>query len=378
VPFPDLTDFWVPAARLILDGRPQDIYSVRLAIYGQEFPNAYPPLLFLLLAPFVALADALGLSYGGTDPATGAVMDGFGASVAGVPLLCADVALAWLLCTAARERLDRRDRLWLYALLLVQALPWFSSVKVQHHESMLLGALIGSVLCLERGRNGWSVALASLALCLKATALLALPALALALYFRGQRRAALAMALVPAAALAAMLAPWLWFRWEQTTYSLLRFETLRPVFGVSAAKLAAGTALEPAVVRLSNAALLALAALGSAVLLRRGSGLRQALALAYLLGLLLSRWVYPHYLLVPCGLLLLWEMRRPSFPRLSLLAASWLWAVQSPYFPEITLESSLAVRLRAGIWAASLLALLSVVARGPEQQDLPGRPAVQP
>lgn len=360
-PFPDLTDFWVPACRLILEGRPQDLYTVRLPIYGHEFPNAYPPLFFALLAPFVALADGLRLGYGGS--AGGSVTEGFGAGIVGLPLVCADVALAALLCRAAGTRLRTvEERLWVFALLLAQPLLWFSSVKVQHHESLLLGALAGAVLCIESGRVRWGIGLASLALCLKATALLALPALVLELGRKKGRMAALGMALAPLAAVGLMLGPWLWFRWDETSYSLLRFEMLRPIFGVSVAKLAVGTGLEPALVRWSNPVLLALAALVPVVLYRRGGSLRQSLACVFLLGLFGSRWVYPHYLVVPCGLLLLWELRQASLARLSLLTAGLLWALQSPYFPEVTLESGPGVRLRAGLWGLSLLGLTLYVA----------------
>jgi uncharacterized membrane protein len=219
MPFEDLTDFWVPAARLVLEGRPQEIYSIRKEIFGHAFPNAYPPVFFLLLTPFVALADALGLPYGGTDA--------FGASVVALPLLAADVALAALLCSAARERLVPGDRPWLFALVLVQPLLWFSTVRMLHHESMLLAALCGAVLCLERGRDGLAVALASLALTLKATALLALPALSIWAWREGRRRTALGLALGPPAALLVLLGPWLLYRPEATLGSLVRFELQR-------------------------------------------------------------------------------------------------------------------------------------------------------
>jgi hypothetical protein len=362
LPFPDLTDFWVPACRLVLEGRPQDLYSVRLQIFGQAFPNSYPPLFFLMLTPFVALADALGLSYGGYDGR--AIAEGFGASVVGLPLLAGDLALAGVLCQAARERLDRADRLWLFALLLVQPALWFSSVRVQHHESWLLAALVGAALCVEAGRAAWAVALAAFALCLKTTAVLALPALALGLLRQGHRRAAAAMLLAPPLAVLALLAPWLALRSDQVSYALVRFESMRPIFGVSAAKLVAGTALEPAAITLSNPAMLLLAALVPAAL----GSLRQGLACVFLLALLLSRWVYPHYLLVPCGLLLLWELRRRSFPRLGLLGAGLLWALQSPYFPETTLEADAGVRLRALCWTLALLGLAAAVARGADQR----------
>jgi hypothetical protein len=369
MPFPDLTDFWVPACRLVLAGRPQDLYGVRLEIFGHAFPNAYPPVFFLMLAPFVALADALGLSYGGYDGKT--LVEGFGASVVGLPLLLGDLALASMLCRAARERLGPGDRVWLFALLLVQPALGFSSIRVQHHESWLLWALVGAVLAMEAGRTGRAVALACLALCLKATALVALPALGLGLLRSGRRGAAAAMLLVPPLAVAALLAPWLVLRWDEVTYALVRFESMRPIFGVSAAKLLAGTGLEPAVVSVSNPVLVLAAALvPGALLLRPAGSVRQALCCVFLLGLLLSRWVYPHYLLVPSGLLLLYELRRPSFPRLSLLGAGSLWALQSPYFPEVTLEAGLGVKLRALFWALALLGLVLAVARGAEEERL--------
>ena len=363
LPFPDLTDFWVPACRLVLAGRPLDLYSVRLEIFGHQFPNSYPPLFFLLLTPFVAIADALGLGYGGYGG--GAVIEGFGASIVGLPLLVGDLALAAVLCKAAGERLGPRDRAWLFAILLLQ--PWvgFSSLRVQHHESWLLAAIVGAALAVEAGRPRRCVALAAVALGLKTTALLALPALALAWFRQGRRGAALTTLLVPPLVVAVLLSPWLLARWDQVSYALFRFEAIRPIFGVSAAKLLAGTALEPAVLRLSNPLLLAVAAF---VPFAAGS-LRQALAAVFVLGLLLSRWVYPHYLLVPCGLLLFWELRRRSFPRLTLLGTALLWLLQSPYLPEVTLEAGPAVRLRAGLWAAALIGTAAAILRGGRDPD---------
>ena len=350
MPFPDITDFWIPSTRLILQGQPQELFGVRLEIFGHSFPNSYPPLFYFLLAPFVALADSLGLTYSGQSA--------FGASVVGLPLLLGDLVLSWLLCAGGSHCLPIRDRNWLFAILLVFPVMTFSGIRMQHHESMLLAAVVGSVLLLERGHPAISIALAAIALSLKSTAVLALPALALGLWQRGQRRAALWMLFLPPLAVVVTLLPWLYYRWDATVYSLFWFELQRPIFGVSTAKLFAGTSLEPFIVQWSNPALLFIAALLPLAVGRRGEDIRSQLAQVYLAGLLLSRWVSPHYLLPACGLLVLWESARVSFPRWTVLSVSLLWMLQSPYFPEIDVSVTSGIRVRAGLWGLTLLIML--------------------
>lgn len=366
VPFYDLPNFIVPGVDLLLHD-PGRLYSYRHEQFGLGFPLSYPPLFFALLAPFVGLARGLGL----TD------FMGMAAMITCLPLLVIDLAAAVVLQRLTARLTGNPMLAWRVALaFLYTPLVWFSSVHMMHQEGALFLAMLGVLACLWAGRPLAAGGLLGVAFLLKTTAVVFAVPLVLVLAARRELRAAALLAGVSVCLAGAVMVPFYMADPEGVWYSFVTFERLRPIYGPTAAKLVVETAAAAWWTRDAGLVALGAVALVSAGLAwrwRRGGerSLLAAVLVAHLVAGALYKWHYPHYFVPLAGLLLLWGAagsdRDRDFPWVAFLAVQLLFLLLSPFSPEVGLEATTAVRLRAVAYLTYFALVTGLVVRSEER-----------
>jgi hypothetical protein len=343
--------WFVDAARHVLDG------SWRLYEFSPAFAvpvapprgivYSYTPLLALVLAPVVALADALrgtplAASVGGGDELAYRLI--------ALPLLVAD--------TLAMDQLRRlvhewRPRVDEAGLLLGVVVTLFLTGLIQvsashnHHEGLVLFLLLATLRATPRSVV-WGGLLAGLTLAAKQTAVLPLLPVGLALLGTGPPRRALRGALVwgalAGAVFGAFLLPPLLVNAGAVIYGVWTLAGRLPLYGpglpgwIDQGLAQAFGTQSPAyalwharLVEYSNAILLGAGALAPAGAIwwaaRRGQAisLRDSRLLALVafgasLQLVLSKWIGSHYYQAPLALALAWDVVRVA-PRPPFLGA---------------------------------------------------------
>jgi hypothetical protein len=111
--------------------------------------------------------------------------------------VAADLGVVWLLRRLLVARSQPAHRAWWYAW---NPLVIYSFAGGGHFDSLMLGCGLASLLCLLRGKDGWSVALLAAAIACKLTLIVALP-----FYILAARRKAWSVALAGALVLAAVI-----------------------------------------------------------------------------------------------------------------------------------------------------------------------------
>lgn len=211
----------------------------------------YPPLMPLLLAPFILLGQAVGLSSRGIEV------------LIALPWLITDVLLAREIVRLTAKWTGGQTLRWqviAFALPLLTFIAPVSSAYMGHHESLILLLIL---LALQSTNALAAGALWGLALAAKQTALFAfLPVALLALRAawplrRATLRPLLAFALPAAAIPLALILPF-WLRWPgEVTYSLFGVEGRRILYGLNIPTLldAVVSRVVPALQPVANAAL---------------------------------------------------------------------------------------------------------------------------
>ncbi len=403
--------WFVDAARHILDGSWQ-IYAFRPAdpaVIGIAPPlglaYSYSPLPALLMAPFVALADALGgtglaAGVGGVDPLAYRLII--------IPLLLADVLAMEQLRALVRAWRPQVDETALFlGILPTLFVTGFLEVSAHrdHQEGLVLLCLLLTLRWTPR--HLWlGGVLAGLTLAAKQTAVLELLPIGLVLLLaapgtawtarlrRGAAWGGIAGAVFGVILLPAVLADPGAFWYAFVTQEQRRVLSgpglptwidsgLQALAGPGSPAYASGHA---ALVAGSNAALVLIAGglMLGVILWQRARGqalglidsrLLALVALGGLLQIVLAKWVTGHYYQLPLALVLLWDTvrRAPRWPLLGYAGTlgfrAITVAVVLPAVPQVKDGLLLA------LYAALSVAALAGAAGPPDGAAVPARPA---
>jgi len=292
----DLDVFFLPSARIALDGHPLLVYSLR---YADLYPNANGPLALLPLTAVAAVIRQLGWL---DNPELRRML--VMAAFAVFPLLMAREALL-----AVDRLLVRPVRpLWripLGALFALSPILWLGMLGYGHIEQpIMLWLLLAGVRQLAAGRSGRAGALLGLALLTRSSAVVYLAPL-IGLHLRhGRWRAAGTLAATAAGTLALGLLPFALADRADLMFSLVTFHAELPVGGGSLWGLAVNTPLEAVAMRYDSWVVLGASVLvaAAALALRREMDVRSAdvYALLALCGCcfpLLIKTTWPYYFL---------------------------------------------------------------------------------
>lgn len=218
----DLDTFFIPATRIALDGRPLDVYSLRV---GQLYPNANGPLSLLPLTLAAWLAQARGWL---GDPMFRRMV---------VFLVCAPFPL--LAGWEAARAVDRFGpplrgfaRLLLYLPIVLTPLLWLDALYYGHIEQTIVVWLsLAATRLLADARYVRGGALLGLALLARSDASLIALALALTLLVWRRWRGLALTLLAAGATLLLGLAPFLLADGRDVIFSLFTFRAALPVGG---------------------------------------------------------------------------------------------------------------------------------------------------
>jgi hypothetical protein len=221
----DLDVFFLPSARIALDGHPLFVYSLR---YAEVYPNANGPLSLVPLTAAAALAQHLGWL---DIPTLRRVI--VQAVFALFPLLLTWEALRAIDRLLPRP-IPRRWRLPLAAVFTLSPLLWQGMLLYGHIElAMMMWLLLVSVRLMAERRAGWAGVVLGLALLTRSSAVVyAVPLLGLLLR-HGRWRAAVAFAGATGGVLALGLLPFFLFDRNDVLYSLVTFRGQLPIGGGS-------------------------------------------------------------------------------------------------------------------------------------------------
>jgi hypothetical protein len=385
--------WFVEAARRVLNGS-FDVYSYRAAFDvapPEGISYSYSPLMAMLIAPFVGLADGLGWGQAWAE------------RLMAIPLLAADVLAMQQLRRLAREWRPTVDERWLFLGVLVSlGLTgfWLVSAYYGHDEGLVLVFLVLALRLTPRNLL-LGGACAGLALAAKHTAALQLLPVAFVLLAGGLRdrhpvegtskitggradpaplAAALAWGGVALGVFAAFLAPAVLRNPGAAWYALVTLPSRLELFGPGlpvwidqALKAALSppdhTRAHALLMTYANLALFGVVAvaLAAAVWWARARGRPVGLVDAHLLGLVafagvaqivFSKWAGGHYYQLPLALVFLWDVVR---------ATSRSDAGSSGSFPWIGIGAAIAFRSITPFGAfwlkeALLFALFAVLA----------------
>lgn len=317
------------------------IYSLRL---GQEgFPYlAAPPLLALVISPFVALGDFLRLENGLT------------VTLVGFPLLVFDVLAIHQLVSISGDfnvYLEEQKKIFFVIVTLFSTGLFFSSVFMSHQESITLFFLLLGFRWLARERVVQSAIPFGLAILSKQTALFAIFPTLLFLtksHFKERIYHVIAFLTIMSGLFTVVILPFvisdLGIAWDALfgyqTRIRLRHETIWKVVDLGLLRVTPGevySVVHGFLMNHANTVLLAVAVgvsilavmrLSANVKLHRIVGVA---ALVSYLPLLLGKTVSTHYYTVPLNLIVFWDfLRNPrDLPYLSLGIATWIRAASS-------------------------------------------------
>jgi hypothetical protein len=220
----DLTTFFFPAAQQILNWHPWSIYAVR-AFGG--YPNYNPPLSIFLMAPFLAVANALHLSAN------------IGALIAfvSIPFTVFVPVLGYATITALRRlfpAIPESQVFLAYVLIVLSPLTWQTYITWYHIEQpIMLALLVASLMFFQRRQEALAGVLAGVAVLTRTTAIVPLVALGV-LLLAEQRWSVLARFGGVAAAVAAVgFAPFFLFDRANAMYSLVSWRGAAEIGGNS-------------------------------------------------------------------------------------------------------------------------------------------------
>lgn len=218
----DLDTFFLPATRIALDGRPLDVYSLRV---GLIYPNANGPLSLLPLTLAAWLAQARGWL---GDPMLRRMV---------VFVICAPFPL--LVGWEAARAVDRFGppirgvaRALLYLPIILTPLLWLNALYYGHIEqSIVVWLALVATRMLAEARYLRGGALLGLALLARSDASLIVLALALTLLVWRRWRGAALTLLATGVTLLLGLAPFLLADGRDVVFSLFTFRAALPVGG---------------------------------------------------------------------------------------------------------------------------------------------------
>jgi hypothetical protein len=329
----DLTNFFFRSADYILNGDPWHMYAVRAS---GAYPNYNPPLSIAVMAPFLALARAIGF-----DKNYGELI-----TFVSIPFLVFVPLLGYLVLRALRQmypEMPEAQRLIAYALILLSPLTWQTYGTWYHIEQpMMLCLLVGAVLALQQRREALAGLLAGLALMTRTTALIPLLALGLLLILWGEWRALFKLAGVAFVVVAVIMAPFVLSDRADTTYSFLTWRGSAPIGGNSIWSIFAASndvtglrhTIDAVARHLDMPSVIVFVLIATILVVRRfrvtayHRDVWAVLAIAALAVPMLSKTNWPYYYLEPFVPLLIWEFSSMHDRR----AGVWRWPVLSISF----------------------------------------------
>lgn len=374
----DQLDFFFPAAQRILDGHPFTIYAIRDAVY-QYYPNYNPPLSTLVMAPLLAIGQAImpgahacvAAHYGNASCRS---LLGF----VGIMFIPFVILLGVAVLGALRRlypQMSQGQALLAYSLIILSPLTWQNFTTWWHFEQpMMLFFFIAGITQLQARRYYLAGLLIGLALLTRTTA--AVPIIALVVVL-GAERAWLPLMKtfgVVTATVAVGLGPFFLFDRKDTTFSLLQWRGGAPI-GNSIWSIFIGTPLNRFAERLDLYTTILVAAVIAFLAVRRfavsafGREVYVVLAIASLLVPMLSKTNWPYYYAEPFIFLVIWEFatlhdapvglwRWPALSLAFLSAASTLGQFMG--LPSAT-GGGIVLRLMGVIQFASMLAFVAAV-----------------
>lgn len=347
----DIPAFYVPAIKNILAGYPFSIYAIRVPAYGVSFPNTLTPLTYYLMTPFVWLAQVLKLN----DFATS------GGLIVILPFLLFDI-LAGLELRNTIKRLKPglpESLLFLaFSIFLFSPLLFFSTTGLAHGESILLYFSLLGLRQLENKRHVLAGLAFGIAFLFKSTAILMLVPMLVILLIKGQKVEFLKVAGVSFGITALVLAPFFVRHFADTYYSLILFERVRPIAGVTIWQLATNTSFKALATRIASLPILPMALILSYMLLRkkpipdlRSPRMYGAVATSVLMIPLFTKWALgPHYAFLAFSFLLIWDFLNLSLNnRIGLFTSIILIAIIYSFSflpPDVLVKASPAFLVR--------------------------------
>jgi hypothetical protein len=370
----DLTNFFLKSAGYILSGNPWHMYAVRdSCTLAQTYPNYNPPLSMFLMAPFLALARALGLVANIGEQIT----------FVSLPFILVVPVLGWLMVRVLRHLypgIPETQLFLAYVLVMLSPLTWQTYGTWYHVEQpIMLCFLIGAVFALQMRREWLAGVLAGLAVLTRTTAIMPLVAVGVLLLAQMQWRPLLRFGGIAAVVAGLGFAPFFLFAPRDTLYSLVQWRgtaiigsnSIWTLFAYSGSDTHSIRYLIDALARRMDAYVVLLVIVVVALLAARRMRIsaydRDAwavVAIAMLAVPLLSKTVWPYYYLEPFLGLLIWEFSSMHDRR----SGVWRWPVLTVGFLAVTATLSQYIGLRSvgtldriGLGLLQFLAMLGFV-----------------
>lgn len=331
----DQLAFFFPAAQHVLNGSPFTIYAVKA--FGM-YPNYNPPLSTLLMAPLLAIGQAImpGASScvaAGYDSESCRGLLGF-IGVAFLPFVLLMGAAVLGALRRLHPTMSQGQALVAYALIVLSPLTWLNFTNWWHFEQpMMLCLFVLGITQLHADRPYLAGLLLGLAVLTRTTA--AVPAIALLVVLAAERNWSTLGKVggVMAAAGAVVLGPFFAFDYHDTSYSLLQWRGTAPI-GNSIWSIFINTPLDHLARRLDLPTTIVAAVVVAYFAVQRlgvsamGREIYAVLAIAALLVPMLSKTNWPYYYAEPFVLLVIWEFATLHDAPLGL----WRWPLLSVGF----------------------------------------------
>lgn len=346
----DLTSFFFPASTQILHGHPWAIYAVR-AFGG--YPNYNPPISIFLMAPLLALGNALKL-----NATPGGLI-----TVVSIPFMAFVLLLGYVAIVALRRlypAMPETQRFLAFILVVFSPLTWQTFTIWYHLEQpLMLALLVGAIVAFQARREGVAGVLAGLAVLTRTTAIVPLIAFGVMLLIERHWRPLLRFGGAAAVVVLVGLAPFFAFDRANTTYSLVSWRGGAEIGGNSIWSLVRYDGaqassplrytLDHLARRLDMYTVILVVAIVAILAVRRlhvGSYGREAwavLSIAALAVPMLSKNNWPYYYLEPFIFLLIWEFSSMHDRR----SGVWRWPVLTLSYLSVAATLSQFIGLRS-------------------------------
>lgn len=327
----DQLRFFFPAAQQILNGHPFQIYSVMSGSY----PNYNPPLSTVLMAPLLALGQAIMpgaatcVAAGYNDESCRALL-GF----VGIAFLPFVILLGWASLAALRRMyptMSQGQALVAFGMITLSPLTWQNFTIWWHFEQpMMLFLFILGVTQMQARRPLLAGLLLGLALMTRTTAAVPLTAVLVVLVFQRAWADLIRIVGMLIVVVGIVLGPFFLFDRHDTTYALLTWRGGAPI-GNSIWSIFINTPLEHIAEHLDLPTAVLVAAAAGYLAVRRfnvsafGREIYAVLAIAALLVPMLSKTNWPYYYAEPFVFLVIWEFVTLNETPVGL----WRWPVLS-------------------------------------------------
>ncbi len=327
----DLTNFFFKSATYILHGDLWHIYAARGSGLTSTYPNFNPPLSIFLMAPLLALANALhAVSYGAQI------------TIVTLPFVVLVPVLASITVRVLRRlypEIPETQQFLAFAVIALSPLTWQSLTPWYHVEQpLMLCLLVGTIAALQARRSALAGLLAGMAILTRTTALMPLVALGVLLLMERQWRHLFRFGGVAAAVSVLAMIPFFLVYPKDTIYSLVTWRgssqiggnSIWSIFAYSGDTNSIRHLLNALAERLDTYSVVLFIVVVAFLAARRGvsafgTDAWGVVAIACLAVPMLTKTVWPYYYLEPFVPLLIWEFATMYNRR----GGVWRWPVLS-------------------------------------------------